>query len=101
MPGPVEVRQSAVAEFSAAGFAAAAITTIGTTTGSSPWGGSSGAPFRQAVVHLNRPYAVVAVATAPPPASPPSRDEPALARPRLGVPVFSAWVEERAPPDGD
>lgn len=78
-----EARQSAVAEYSAVGFEAAAVTGLAVRGFARP--APKVAP-RRAVVRFRHPYAVVAA----------TRNDPRQPSPAAwhGLPVFSAWVAE-------
>ncbi len=78
-PTSLEARQSALAEFSTTGFQAAAVTSVGVRARAMP-PALEPHPYREAILHYNRPYAVIALVD----------DETS---PWHHVPVFSAWVE--------
>ncbi len=84
-PVAFEAKQVAVAEFTATGFKAAAITAVSMRAGSA-MPAFEEVPVRRATIRLNRPYAVLAVASQGaglPVVGPEVWDR---------VPVFSAWV---------
>jgi hypothetical protein len=81
--GAWTARQSATARYSATGFEAAAVTAFGVPTGAAA--ATRAGRRRSATLRFAHPYAVVAVAVAPPP-------EGGAAGPWHGLPVFSAWI---------
>ena len=113
-PPSADAKQSAVAEYTATGFKAAAVTAVGVLRAASIISPGE-VTVRTVTARFNRPHAVLAVVTEPTQsAAMPgpgrgatssvfsvqtrSRSRPgAVGAAWVGVPVFSAWVERPAP----